>query len=835
MKTYNKILVPLFLLIAISINAQTGQRTGGELPQIGEISGILIDEKTTTPIEYGNIVLFRQRDSMMVTGTISNKEGKFILEKLPPGRFYLKVSFMGYAARIIDEINIRPGSTTIDAGTISLIPTFIDMDEVLVRGEREMMGYNLDKRVITVDKDLTSSGGSALDVMQNIPSVNVDVDGNVSLRNSSNITFLIDSRPSGLAGISSTDLLTQIPASSIEAIEVVTNPSAKYDPEGTAGIINIILKKRSIQGVNGLLSLNAGTGDRYNSSLSLNYRNSDFNFFSNYDTRFNKFNSLSNSNRTSSLNNIDNYLLQDQNSSNSMNSHNVTLGSDYYLGDKNTFTLTFGFRKFEMNNTGLLETRDLDQNYNLANYFTRDSEAGRGARSYNYTIGYKREFDSRFHELTFDAMYSDNKMNREEDIYQTRFNSDFTPVNAVPSLQRSASANTNKMIIIQSNYTHPFSDNAKMEAGFRSTIKNLTMRNDYYIYNHSSDLWNEQLLLKNHFAFEEQVHAVYGMYSGKLSELKYQLGLRAEQVYTNGTLELTGEIFNNDYFSLYPTIHTGIEILTNQEIQLSYSRRIDRPSHRQINPYVDYSDSLNISSGNPNLKPQYVNSLELGYSSMWDKTSFLTTLFLRQTDDVISSVSRLQTDGTTITTVENIAKNLSYGVEFITTHPIFSWWRMNANFSFFNTKIEDKTSIIYDDFSWTARLNSSMTLWEGIQLQINGSYSSPSILVPMMGGFGGGGSRSAIMAQTELKELYSVDVAFRKDFMDGKLSLTLRASDIFNSRNFDSKTIGEGFFTTNYRTTDSRNIFLGISYRLDNNNQQREKRRTIGDEGSDEF
>lgn len=639
-----------------------------------------------------------------------------------------------------------------------------------------------------------------------------------------------------MAGISSTDLLTQIPASSIEAIEVVTNPSAKYDPEGTAGIINIILKKRSIQGVNGLVSLNAGTGDRYNSSLSLNYRNTDFNFFSNYDTRFNKFSSLSNSNRTNTINNIENYLLQDMDSRNSMNSHNLTLGSDYYLGDKNTFTVTFGYRKFQMNNNGLLETKDLDNNYNLTNYFTRDNEAERGARSYNYTFGYKREFDSRFHELTFDAMYSDNKMNREEDVYQRRFNTDLTPVDALPSLQRSSSANTNKMIILQSNYTSPLGESDKMEAGFRSTIKNLTMRNDYYSYNNSLNLWNEQLLLKNHFAYEEQVHAVYGMYSGKFSDLKYQLGLRGEQVFTNGTLELTGDNFKDDYFSLYPTLHTGIEIFTNNEIQLSYSRRIDRPSHRQINPYVDYSDSLNITSGNPKIKPQYVNSFELGYSSMWNRTSFLSTLFLRQTNDVISSVSRLQNDGTTLTTVENIAKNLSYGVEFITTHPIFNWWRVNANFSFFNTKIEDNVNVLYDDFSWSARINSSITMWEGILMQINASYSSPSVMVPAMGGFGGGGGyRTAMMAQTELKELYSVDVAFRKDFMDGKLSLTLRASDLFNSRNFDSKTIGEGFFTTNYRTTDSRNVFLGISYRLDNNNNQRERRRTIGEEGSDDF
>jgi len=734
---------------------------------------------------------------------------------------------MGYSPKTIKNIAVE--SSQLNLGRIELDPEAVNLDEVIVSAEKEMISYNLDKKVISVDKNISSTGGTALDVMQNIPSVSVDANGTVNLRGNSNLTILIDGKPSSLAGISGSDALTQIPASSISSVELVTNPSAKYDPDGTAGIINIVLKKQTQSGMNGIVSLNAGTGDKYNSSLNFNWKNPGINFFASYDGNLNNFQYSGISIRSSNINSGLSTLDQNSDGSNKFMMQNVNLGSDILFDEYNTITLNFRVRSGDFNSKSGMLNNNYDADI-LTKKFDRLSDSKRNFDSYNYNLSYRKTFDIKSQELTADILYSDSKMAAKSDIEQNYYDNIMTDDILSTILQRSNSNNTNKMWVIQSNYVHPYESLGRLETGFKSSIKHTTMHNDYYDFVNSS--WNNNLLSQNYFDYKEQIHGGYLIYTNKLADFNYQFGLRAEQVLINGNLINRNEKFDNNYFSLYPTIHFGYNLSKFDEIQLSYSRRVDRPSNRQLNPFTDFSDSLNIFSGNPKLKPQYINSYELGYSTLIGKTSLTSTLFYKETNDLISTISTLQSNGITTSTYKNIAQSNSYGLELIGSTTLSSWWKLNANLSFFNISIKDNSSFGIDQNSnsWTAKINSNMTLWEGIQLQLIGNYSSPSVLI-MSGGFMG----TSVTAQTKMKEQYFLDAALRKEFMQGKLALTLRVTDIFNTRNFNSTTSGLNFDTISNRKNDSRIAYLGISYRLGGLTQKQEKPKSRMDEGMDDL
>jgi len=828
-------LAVVFLLSLNSVNAQVSESktntpavSANKISSLGKISGKVIDSKTKAPIEYSNVILYKADNSTMINGTISANGGSFMLDKIPEGNYFLKISFMGYGSKTIDNIEIS--SSQVDIGKIELDPESLNLDEVVIKGEKEMISYNLDKKVISVDKNITSSGGTALDVMQNIPSVAVDANGGVSLRGNSNLTILIDGKPSSLSGLSSNDILTQIPASSIENIELVTNPSAKYDPDGTAGIINIVLKKQSISGINGVLSLNAGTGERYNSSANFNLRNPEFNLFGSYDGNLNKMNYAGTSDRTSTINSLSSLLSQNLDGTNNFRMQNINLGGDYYIDYQNSLSLNFRLRSgdFDSKNSTLNSNYETDI---LTKKFDRANDSKRGFDALNYTLSYKKTFDTKLQEFTADVLYSDAKMTADGKTDQNYFD---TVTDDIYSsiFQKSNSKNTNKMWVLQANYIQPFESWGRIETGFKSNIKNVTMRNDYLDYDNFTSDWQINFLSQNYFDYKEQIHAGYLIYTNEISQFKYQFGLRGEQAIIDGNLINRNEKFSNNYFSLYPTIHLGYSISKVDEIQLSYSRRVDRPSNRQLNPFVDYSDSLNIFSGNPKLNPQYINSYELGYSTLLGKSSLSSTVFYKETNGLISTISTLQPNGVTLSTYKNIAQSSSYGVEFIASTSLWKWWKLNGNVSYFNIKIDDNSSLGLNQSSnsWTAKLNSNMTLWEDIQLQIIGSYSSPSVLI-MGGGFMG----TSVTAQTKMKEQYYVDAAIRKDFLQGKLSLTLRVSDIFNSRNFNSTTDGLNFSTISNRKNDTRVAYLGISYRLGGFSQKQEKPKSRLDEGMDDL
>lgn len=806
------------LLLVVSLNnislAQSGRAEQNvNFVPIGKISGEVFDVITSKPIEYGNVVLYNSKDSSLVNGTITNPSGEFSFEKLPFGRMYAKVTYIGYKTKVIDSIIINPKNREINLGKINLQPTAVNLGEVVVSSEKEMMVNNLDKKVINVEKNITSAGGTAVDVMQNIPSVSVDVDGAVSLRGNKNVTILIDGKPNGLASLGSGDILNQIPASSIESIELVTNPSAKYDPEGTAGIINIVLKKRTNIGLNGVFSINAGTRDKYNSSINLNLRQYPLNFFASYDGRVGNMLGNGTTNRFTNLSGISSSLYQSQNEKNLMLTHNVNSGFDYMINDLNTFTFSFQYRRFGMENNVITDNSTYNSSNIVIREFNRLTDGERAVDFRNYTLSYKKTYDNKGQEFTADFMYNDIDMKFGQEIIQNELS---TGLVTDKLTQRTRSKNDNKMYIIQSNYKHPFEGFGTLETGFKSSLRNLYMQNDYDVFNAASDLWVTDATSKNYFRNNEQVHAVYGTFAGKVFGIKYQTGLRAEQVFVDGLQEVNNFSYQKDYLTYYPSLHLVKEFENQHEILLSYSRRVNRPHPRSINPVIDYTDSLNITQGNPYLDPEYVNSYELGYSKYWGASSFTSNLFYKYTTGMIGNYSVLEPSGITRTTFLNLSKGTSYGLELTGNHAVLPWWRLNANVSYFNSEVigPDFTN---DNFSWMAKLNSTITVWENIMVQMMLNYNSPMV-----------------MSQSKTKEMFTADLALRKEFMEGKLSLLLRVSDIFNTQKFDLETTGNGFVINSYRKRDSQNVFLGLTYRLDATQRMRE-RNPRTESGMDEY
>lgn len=775
---------------------------------IGTLRGQLIDSYSSKPVEYGNIVLFRAQDSTMQTGTISDPKGEFVIEKIPIGRYYAVIQFIGFETKTINNLFFNPRTPEIDLGQIIIKPTATALQGVEITAERDLLLANLDKRVINVDKDLTGIGGTAIDIMQNIPSVTVDIEGNVQLRGSGNVLILIDGRPTGLQDMSSSDILQQIPANTIERVEVITNPSVRYDPDGTSGIINIVLKKRSLEGFNGMVQANYGTWERFNGGINLNLRTEKFNISGSYDNRLNVAQGTSMMKRTTTFNELTTLLDQDGTSENRMDMHLGSLGLDYMPDRFNTYSASVRYRNMANREDGLINNRTATSTGNTLRKFDRESESGRFMKSFSYNLSYRRTTKRHGEELTADLTINNNAMRRREEI--TQFN--FLPVSST-TLQRSRSRNTNKEGTLRMNYIRPLTETSRFEGGFTSSIKYLTMRYNYDWMDMASSNWVQDDNLTNYFLMDEQIHAIYGIYAGMNGKFKYQAGLRGEMSVTNGKQELSGETFRNDYITAYPSVHLVYNFAQNQDLQLSYSRRVSRPRHWFLNPYVDYSDSLNIRSGNPKLTPEFTGSYDISYVLYKNRNSLTTSLFYRRTTDMIQPVSRLHAEGVTWNTWENITDGQFIGIELIGAYEATKWLRLNANFSYFKQIINafesDDGFYKFDrseDYTWNTRLNAQITVVKNSTLQVSGNYSAPTI-----------------MAQGRRNEMYFADIAWRTEFWERKASFNVRLSDVFNSRKFSGESWGPGFTTIFERTRDSRVLWVGFSYRWNNFQRQRDR------------
>lgn len=800
-----------FSMLLAQQNVQPGKQANQQSPQSGVQQGVvkgrIFDQNGTQAVEYANIVIFKAKDSSMVNGAVSGTKGDFKIEKIPYGKYYAMVSFMGYSTKRIPDIVVNPKNPVADLGIIKLNPVSEKLNEVTIVGERKEMEFTLDKKVVNVDKNLSTMGGTAVDILQNIPSVTVDIEGQVSLRGNSNITLLIDGRPSGIMGAK----LEQIPASSIETVEVITNPSARYNPEGMSGIINIKLRKKKELGFNALVSANAGTGDKYNGSLNLNYNIGGLNIFGSYDIRSDRrtgsgFNERYN-NMNDSLWNVFN------NSSNWRNgsSNNIKLGVDYVFNPLNQLTLSWYTNTGQDEHGNNTENSNTDGINNLISYYRLSETENSDDKSNDYILSYKRLFERKGQELTLDAVYSLRKEDELGDNILTYYSIPGMTPETEPELQDIRNDEERTNANIQLNYIHPFNKDTRLEGGYQGILRKTDNDYHYGIYDYDSHVWNEDTNVSNHFIYKEYIHAIYAIFGKVWERYSMNLGLRYEMADTRSEQRTSDKTYTSNYSSFYPTIHLNRKLPKAQEIQVSYSRRINRPNMWSLNPFVDNSNPSYIRYGNPYLKPEFVNAYELGYSKYLKKSSINASLFYRRINDVIKRISFLDSNGLINMTSDNLSYGESYGTELIIDHEFFKWWKMSLNLSYFRNVIKGdntNTNMSNDNYSWTSRMNTTFVLPKIFTIQVNAFYRGPMVT-----------------PNGEMAENFSSDLALRKEIIKDKLTANLRLSDVFNSMKFKNYSEGTGYNSVMDHKRESRVLYAGLTLKIGGDIKQKTKKK----------
>ncbi len=779
----------------------------------GIISGKIFDKDLKAPIESVTIQLFRMKDSSLVTGTSTNAKGEFTLS-VKGGKFKLKASYIGYNTAVISGITVTPDNPEVTLETINLESGSTTTSEIDVTAERSYYEAGIDKKIYNIEKDINSRGGTALDALKNIPSVSVDIDGNVSMRGSGNLKVLINGKKSNFAG-DIVSLLEQIPASNIESIEIITNPSSKYDPEGTAGIINIVMKKEEETGYNWNLNLSTGTKDKYNGNTTLGMRKGKFAFSVNYGFRSFRMGGYGNNFRENNINDTISYFEQNSNSSNKMLSNIGGIGLDYDINKKISlgFSGSYNYRTRNRFDKSMYNNYDNSMtslySYDRNNY---NDETGEG---FDLSLNYKMKFDKPKEELTALLNYNYRKEAEILNINEQNYTGSGTPVYPM-YFENDYTNDRDYDGIIQVDYYHPLGENGKYETGYKSNFTKIKSDFNADVFDENQQIFVNNPLVTDNFVYNTQTHAAYGIYGTKLGSFAFQVGLRAEMTSTKSEQLTQNSEYNKNYFSLFPSLYFTQSISKTQDIQLSYTKRINRPRPFFLNPFVDYSDPQNLRVGNPELNPEYINSFELGYLKYYNNFSLTSSIFYKLTNDVINRVSTLTDSNVTISTFKNLSKSSSYGLEFIGSGQILNWWFLNANFSYYKTVVNGdygEGELNNSSYTWSARINSSFSFPKYLDFQIIYNYNGKNVSV-----------------QGTSDPFQSCDISLKRDFFNKRITLGFRISDVFNSFKFTTHSTGTNFTSDNTRKRDSRIAFLTFTYRLGNDDKSMGKKKPRKDE-----
>ncbi|MGB9770890.1 MAG: TonB-dependent receptor domain-containing protein [Candidatus Kapaibacteriota bacterium] len=805
------LLILLYTILTISLFAQEPKKTQIQSERIGTIRGKIVDDQSLKPMEYVSVRIFRSRDSSLISGGLTNAEGYFEIKNLPFGRYYAIVKFIGFKTQVVDSIFVTPRNPEVNLGVIRFLPEPIQTKEVEVTAQKDIVSYAVDRRIYDVSRDLSTVGGTALDVLSNVPSVSVDIEGNISLRGSGNLQVLIDGKPSSLLGFDRGTALDQIPAENIERIEVITNPSAKYDPDGVAGIINIVLKKNTMLGFGSILNVNVGTADKYNGSVNLNLRTDNFNSTVGYNFRSFSIRGNTESSRNSFAPDSS-FLNQNQSFLRRGAFHRFQLSSEWTPNPKNSLLFNA--------NAGLFDRKISDStgyffeilNPLIENQYYRKNTSDGNNFSYDLSLFYKYLFDRKDQEFNTNLLFNSFKGDNDNLYNENHFDSLLVPT--VPIKQNNKSNYLNNNLTYEINYIDPL-DIGKLEVGAKANLRTIDIDYYFYNFNNSSQQWTLNDTISNKFGYNENIFSAYLTFGSKISNFSYQVGLRLEQTFTKVNQKTLNEVYNDKYFNFFPTIHLSYQIRPWNSIMFSYTKRINRPQSMVLNPFVDYSDPQNLTKGNPFLKPEFANSFELSNLSFIGRNSLNLTLFYRYTTDIISRITRLDTTKTfTLTTYENLNQSKSIGFEAMWNQTLFDIWKLNLNFSYFYLDVNGIPQYgipSRNSKSWNIKLNSVLNLTQNIDLQINLSYDSPVVTT------GGGGMywRFFEMGSVgKLDGIFTSSAALKIDVLNGRGTINFRIMDIFKTINYNLTTNGANFVSKIYRTRENRVAFLGFQYKI---------------------
>ena len=804
--------------------------------QQGKIETIIIDEETKEPIIGASASLLQQSNQHYIQGAQSDIEGKLMFSDVDFGTYAIRITYVGKENVLIENVRVA-NSQPVKLAQVSMMDDGKLIEEVVVEGRTPEMRLGIDKKVFDVSQSLVSVGGSASDLLQNVPTLDVDVDGNVSLRGSSSVKILIDGRESAMAGSDINALLQSLPANSIEKVELITNPSAKYDAEGQSGIINIILKKNVRTGLNGSVTASGGSYDNYSAGVDLNYRDRKFNFFGgyNYANRVRPGNDFNDNTQL-----IDGVIQENsartistsENSRKGKN-HTFRFGTDWYAAPKTTLSL--GANVSVRDND---RRSDIDYRYfnvpNLGDHSSRISQQYEEDLGMDITFDFKQELKREGEEITANVTYGNDTEDGTNDFHQTYAN------NRADFRRQNVTSEAGKNWNFQVDYVLPFGEDHKFEAGYRTIVRNSEDTQWSEVLDTLTNQFLPDYSVSNDFDLANSVHALYANYQRKLTEkLGMQVGLRGEQTYLRSTYynldpdapeDEKRNDGNQDFFRLYPSAFLSYEVGdSGDKVQLSYTRRVQRPRGWQVNPFVNVNDEINYRQGNPNLLPEDIHSFELSFAKFYDKWNFISSAYYRRSSDMMSpflrdpeEIADIVGDRSNVTYSrwENVSKQNAMGLELISKVNFLQWWDATANVNLFYDKTmpyaEFNTGDV-ENFSWNGNINTNVKFTKSTTLQARGFYRAPRKWV-----------------QGRMKSMAGLDVAVRQDVLSGKGSVMFNVRDVFNSQRFRM----ENNLPTQFNQRESRwmrRMFsLSFTYRFGMQDLTKKQEDRGGDNGMDE-
>ncbi|MFO7743889.1 MAG: outer membrane beta-barrel family protein [Psychroflexus sp.] len=793
------------------------------LPIVGfaqkyELTGKVIDKSMDYPLEYASISAKSIEDGSIVNGGVTNRKGVFSIQ-LEKGTYNLEIEYISFEVKEINNFTINKDT---DLGTIGLGAKAGELDEVTVVAETTQVDVRLDKKIYNVGKDLTTAGGTVSDALGNVPSVTVDIDGAISLRGNSNVRILINGKPSSVAGYGSQDVFQQLPAEAIESVEVITSPSARYDAEGTGGIINIILKREKTLGFNGSVRGTVGSPRNTGIYTDVNLRSDNFNIFNSlgFSDRKRPGNAVFD-NRYPNGESFDR-ILETREYDRSGENFNLNTGIEYFIDDMSSITGSFFMRLGDdLDVTTNDSQRFLDGNF-IDRSLRSEGETEEDAR-YQYSFNYEKRFDkeNRDHKLTADIQYSSSDETKSAIIDET--------LETIPG-QDILETEDEKSYLVQADYVRPMGD-AQFEAGFRGDYSDQTQGFLVERFNFETNEFEIDPDISSDFDFQQNVTAVYTQYGDKMGKFSYLLGLRYENTQLKGkTTPLVPENFDRNFDfdknfdGIFPTVNLVYELGEEENVTLGYNRRINRPRSWYLNPFPSQSSRTNVFQGNPDLNPSFANAFDLGYLKRWEKITLTSSVYFQRETDAFERVQRDTGRDTqdNIDIIENIPINLSteqrYGAELGVLYNPAKWLRTNLSFNYF--KFETDGNFEGIDYgatneSYFGRFSSNIILPWKIQWQTNAFYRGPRE-----------------NAQTKTDPIASLDLAFSKDILNDNATISLNVRDLFNSRRRDQFTVTDNFISDSSFQWRERQITATLVYRF--NQQKREQNRRGGDNGGDD-
>ena len=809
-----KILSFLILLTLISINSYSQfdpekKGKGNFRPSFndGEVSGYIYESQSSIPLEGVSVQLIKSRDSTLYNGTQSDSKGFFKIDNIEQGRYSLSIDLTGYN-KVIRTVNMfKPEDKTVSLDTIFL-KTGTQTEEIVVESEKPFLEIKGEKKIFNVDQSMSVTGGTAIEVLKNIPSVAVDIDNNISLRGGQQIKFFINGRP--VTG-SISRILEQMPAEQLSSVEVITNPSAKYEAEGSTGVINLVMKKYDDSGFNGQLNLSTGTGDKYGSGLNLNYKKDKYNLTGSYDFRMRNMNFTGSFDRNNFFVSEDAFTNQTSDGSMRMSGNNARAEIEYNFSTTDVLSLNGRYNNGKRTRGSTENLFVYDQSNTLNENSITTNNNTDNSREYSVGLNYNKYFKDRKQTLSGEVSYSnENDIDDEYKTTQYIFPKNIQNLNSIIN-----GNDLTQELNIQSDYSQPFGKDTKIETGLKYNYRNTNADNFYYNQDNVTGVYVLDSSLTDEFIFKEDIGAAYAIYSDEGGDLTYNIGLRGEYWNYNIDQFNFNTTTSRNNFGLFPSATISQKLGLTEEVSLSYSARVRRPNYRELSPVTIVVSPVLYRQGNPDLGSEYIHSFEMGFSKFFTSFSLIPSVFYRLTTDKITQYSQLIDSNITLNTSINADKSTSYGAELLINGGFSKNFSLNGSISYFNQQISSDSLGDNSSNTFSGRLFAGYNLPWDAGVQLTYFYSG-----------------KMITAQGQIDPVNTFDISFRKDLFDKKLSVNLRVSDIFNNMKMAGTTTTNTYSMDYSRQRESRVAMLTLSYKFgsESKNKKDRKKKNSNDE-----